>query len=57
MTAVASEAHPAARVAVLAEEVHLVAKSREGGHEAGVVDVGAGPPQEVAVEDENAQRL
>jgi hypothetical protein len=42
------------RVAVLAEQVHLVAEAGERRRELGVVDVGAGPAQEVTVEDEDA---
>ena len=41
------------RVAVLAEQVHLVAEPGERGREAGVVDVGAGAAQQVAVEDQD----
>ena len=42
------------RVAVLAEQVDLVARARERLRERGVVDVGAGAPEQVAVEDEDA---
>jgi hypothetical protein len=42
------------RVAVLAEQVHLVAQTDERRGELGVVDVGAGPTQQVAVEDQYA---
>jgi len=41
-------------LAVLAQEVNLVAQARQSADQAGVVDVAAGAPQEVAVEDENA---
>jgi len=41
-------------VAVLAEQVDLVPGAREGLRERGVVDVGAGPAEQVAVEDEDA---
>ena len=42
-----------ARVAVLAEQVDLVAELGQGGHQRGVVDVAAGPAQQVAVEDQD----
>ena len=42
------------RVAVLAEQVDLVARARERLRERGVVDVGAGASEQVAVEDEDA---
>ena len=41
-------------VAVLAEQVHLVAELHERGRQPGVVDVRAGPVEQVAVEDEDA---
>ena len=43
-------------VAVLAEQVDLVPEAREGAHQAGVVDVAAGAPEQVAVEDQDAHR-
>jgi hypothetical protein len=42
-----------ARLAVLAEQVHLVAELRERRGDAGVVDVAAGSPQQVAVKDQD----
>ena len=45
------------RVALLAEQVDLVPEARERLREARVVDVGAGPGQQVAVEDEDARHL
>jgi hypothetical protein len=48
--------HPVQRtgMAVLAEQVDLVAHPLQGLGEAGVVDVAARPPQQVAVEDQHA---
>ncbi len=43
------------RVALLAEQVDLVSETRERLREARVVDVGPGPAQQVAVEDEDAR--
>ncbi len=40
-------------VAILAEQVHLVSELRQRPREAGVVDVRAGPGEEVAVEDQD----
>ena len=42
------------RVAVLAEQVDLVAGAHERRRQLGVVDVGTGPGEQVAVEDEDA---
>ena len=47
----------ALRVALLAEQVHLVSQPCQSVCQARVVDVGAGPAQQVAVEDEDAQAL
>ena len=41
-------------VALLAEQVNLVAERDESRGQARVVDVGAGPAQQVAVEDQDA---
>src|SRR5207248_6855790 len=45
-----------AGMAVLAEQVHLVAQANEGRHERRVVYVAPGPAEEVAVEDEDPHR-
>ena len=44
------------RLAVLAEQVHLMPQTGERPSEVGVVDVAAGAAQHVAVKDENAHR-
>ncbi len=44
------------RLAVLAEQVHLMAQLGQGASEIGVVDVAAGAAQHVAVEEENTHR-
>ena len=41
------------RIAVLAEQVHLVAQADQRGRDLAVVDVRAGAPEEVAVEDQD----
>src|SRR5215208_795904 len=43
-------------VALLAKQVHVMAQARERAHQAGVVDVAAGAPEQVAVEDQDAHR-
>src|SRR5207247_1789387 len=45
-----------ARVAVLAEQMDLVAEADEGGGQRRVVDVAAGAAQQVAMEDEDPHR-
>src|SRR5215211_2019796 len=42
--------------AILAEQVHVVAQAREGPHQAGVVDVASGAPEQISVEDQYAHR-
>ena len=44
-------------LAVLAEQVHLVAEPGQRPRQAGVVDVAAGSPQHVAVKDQDAHRF
>jgi hypothetical protein len=44
------------RLLVLAEKMDLVPKLSQGGSQVGVVDVAAGAPQHVAVEDQDAHR-